>query len=266
MERSVRNIVLAVFVGLSASAFAQSEGGLLLGVEAEKKIDKKLSVSVEAEMRTRNDFKTMDRWKFGISGSYKFTKWLKADVGYDLLNDNNREKKEYYTSSSGKYVKIHWRPGYWGVKHRFHASLTGSVKIADFKLSLRERWQYSYRPEKDVTRWTWRVSDAAGNAVSDTDMRLDDDYSRSAKGKNQLRSRLEIAYDKKRALFSPYASMELYNSWAIEKIRYTVGTGIRLSKQHSLDVFYRFENMRNVDADEYDPDMHYLGIGYKFKF
>ena len=77
MERSIRSVTLAIFVGLSTPLLAQSEGGLLLGVEAEKKFDKKLSVSVEAEMRTRNNFKTMDRWKFGISGSYKFAKWLK---------------------------------------------------------------------------------------------------------------------------------------------------------------------------------------------
>jgi hypothetical protein len=24
--------------------------------------------------------------------------------------------------------------------------------------------------------------------------------------------------------------------------------------------------MKQVDADEYDPNMHYIGIGYKFKF
>ena len=245
---------------------AQSEGGLIVGVEAEKKIDKRLSVGVEAELRTRNDFKTMDRWSLGISGSYKFTKWLKADVGYMLLNDNTHEKTERYLSSSGKYYKMHWRPSYWGVKHRVYASLTGSYKISDFRLSLRERWQYTYRPEKSVTRWTWRLSDADGNALSDYDMQLDDDYVRSGKGKNQLRSRLQIEYDKKRALFTPFVSIELYNSWGIEKIRYTAGTDIRLAKQHSLNVFYRFQDMKNVAIDEYAPDMHYLGVGYKFKF
>ena len=86
------------------------------------------------------------------------------------------------------------------------------------------------------------------------------------KGKNLLRSRLQIEYDKKHALLTPYASMELYNAWGIEKIRYTLGTDINLSKQHSLGVFYRFQNMKHVDADDYDPDMHYLGLGYKFKF
>ena len=249
--RTYKKIMAAVLMAtMSLPLFAQSEGGLIAGAEAEKKVNKKLSVGIEAEMRTRHDFKTIDRWKFGIGASYKLTPWLKANAGYDLLNSNFREKISY--KSSGNYN--HWRPSYWGVKHRLHFSLTGSYKFSNnIKLSLRERWQYTYRPEKTVERW-------------DFDDETWEDKVRSGKGKNQLRSRFEISYDKKRALFTPYASIELYNSWAIEKIRYTVGTDIRLTKQHSLGLFYRFQNMKNVDEDDYDPDMHYIGLGYKFKF
>ena len=60
--------------------------------------------------------------------------------------------------------------------------------------------------------------------------------------------------------------MELYNAWAVEKVRYTLGTNINLAKQHSFNVYYRFQDMHNVAADVYDPDMHYIGVGYKFKF
>ena len=66
------------------TASAQSEGGLLMGAEAEKKVTKKLSVSLEAELRTRNNFKTMDRWVVGLGAQYKLTSWLKADAGYKL--------------------------------------------------------------------------------------------------------------------------------------------------------------------------------------
>ena len=262
MERNVGRVLLVLITcHLSLlTSLAQSEGGLIIGGELEKKIDKKWSLGMEADLRTRNDFKTMDRWSIGLGVDYKLNKWLKADMGYSLLDYNMREKVEHYTTEKGN-AKIHWRPSYWGVKHRFHASLTGSYKLGNgLKFSLRERWQYTYRPEKAVTRWTFRED------VTDQDMRLDDDYVRSGKGKNQLRSRLQVELDKKRALFTPYVSMELYNSWAIEKIRYTAGTDIRLNKQHSLSVYYRFQNMKNVDDEDYDPDMHFLGLGYKFKF
>ena len=124
---------------------AQSEGGLLLGAEADKKINKQLSISLEAELRTRNNFKTMDRWAVGLGMQYKLTNWLKADAGYKLLNTNFREDIDL--KSSGAYN--HWCPSYWGVKHRFYASLAGSYKFSNnIKLELRERWQYTYRPEK----------------------------------------------------------------------------------------------------------------------
>ena len=249
MHMFKRLTLAAVIMATAMPVSAQSEGGLNMTAEVEKKIDKKLSVSLEAGMRTRNDFKTMDRWTLDLGASYKLTKWLKADLGYMLLDENNHEKINYKTS--GGYDT--WRPSYWGLKHRVYASLTGTYKIGDVRLALRERWQYSYRPEKTTQRW-------------DFDDEAWEDKVRSGKAKNVLRSRFEIAYDKKRALLTPYANVELYNAWGIEKIRYTVGTDFNLSKQHTLTAFYRFSDAKNVAADDYDPDMHYLGVGYKFKF
>ena len=235
---------------MSLTAVAQSEGGLIAGAEVERKVNKQLSVSVEAELRTRNNFKTMERWSLELGASYKFNKWLKADAGYTLLNTNFREDISY--KSSGAYNN--WRPSYWGIRHRVHASLTGTYKFQNnLRLSLRERWQYTYRPEKTVTRW-------------DFDNSCWEDKVRVGKDKNQLRSRLQLEYDKKKALLTPYASVELYNSWAVEKIRYTIGTDINVTKSHAFNVFYRFQNMKNVEENEYDPDMHYIGVGYKFKF
>ena len=247
--RTTKIIATVLLTAMCLPLSAQSEAGLLVSAEAEKQVNKKLSFSIEAEMRTRNNLKTMDRWKFGIGAEYKLTSWLKANAGYNLLNQNYRE--DYNYKSSGALNK--WRPSYWGIKHRVYASLTGSYKFSNnIKLSLRERWQYTYRPEKTVQRW-------------DYDDEEWEDKVRSATGKNQLRSRFEIAYDKKHALLTPYASMELYNSWGIEKIRYNIGTDIRLGKQHSLSVYYRFQDMRHVDDDDYDPDMHYIGVGYQLK-
>ena len=257
MYRTLLAGALALLTAMPA--VAQSEGGLIVTAEAEKKVTRDFSVTLEADMRTRNNFKTMDRWSVGLDASYKINKWLKADAGYTLLNNNFREDISYKTTGTYNTGNVgraynNWRPSYWGIRHRFHVSLGGSYKFKNnLKVSLRERWQYTYRPEKTVDRW-------------DFDNEQWEDKVRGSKGKNQLRSRLQVEYDKKRALFTPFANIELYNSWAVEKIRYNIGTDIRLSKQHSLSVFYRFQDMRQVDDGEYDPDMHYLGVGYKFKF
>jgi len=245
-----KQILVALVAATSLPLFAQNEGGLLLEADAKKEFTKKFSLGFGADLRTRNNFKTMDRWSLGINANYKINKYLKVDAGYKMLFTNFREKINYKTS--GAYNT--WRPSYWGNKHRFYASVTGDYKFSNnIHISLRERWQYTYRPSKTVERW-------------DFDNEEWEDKYRSAKGKNQLRSRFQIEYDRKRALLTPYANVELYNSWAIEKIRYTIGSEIRLNSQHSLDVFYRYQNVKNVEDDEYDPNMHYLGIGYKFKF
>ncbi len=248
--RMFKQIMVVLVAATSLPVFAQNEGGLLLEADAKKKITKQFSLGFGADLRTRNNFKTMDRWSFGVNADYKLNKYLKVDAGYKMLFTNFREKITYKTS--GAYNK--WRPSYWGNKHRFYASVTGDYKFSNnIRISLRERWQYTYRPSKTVDRW-------------DFDNEQWEDKYRSGSGKNQLRSRFQIEYDRKRAMFTPYANVELYNSWAIEKVRYTIGSEIRLNSQHSLDVFYRYQNIRNVEDDEYDPNMHYLGIGYKFKF
>lgn len=249
MERnSIITLLAALLMG--TPALAQSEGGLITELGVEKKLSKQFSIGLDADLRTRNNFKTMDRWSIGISGEYKPVKYLKLEAGYTLLNNNFREDMSY--KASGAYNN--WRPDYWGIRHRINAYVTGTYKFSNnLRLSLREGWQYTYRPEKTVSRW-------------DFDNEWWEDVVRSGKGKNQLRSRLQLSYDKKNALLTPYVNAELYNSWAIEKIRYTIGTDINLSKQHTFNIFYRFQDMKNVDADDYDPDMHYIGVGYKFKF
>ena len=248
--QTYRIIMALAITSMSLPLVAQTESGLITELGAEKKLSKQFSIGLEAELRTRNNFKTMDRWSVGIGAEYKPVKYLKFEGGYTLLNTNFRE--DISLKSNGSYNN--WRPSYWGIRHRVYASATGTYKFkSNLRLSLRERWQYTYRPETTVTRW-------------DFDNSWWEDNVRAGKGKNQLRSRLQLEYDKKNALLTPYANVELYNSWAIEKIRYTIGTDINLSKQHSLNLFYRYQNMKNVDADEYDPNMHYIGVGYKFKF
>ncbi len=253
MKRRIIVVVAALSLA-SSSVIAQSEAGLVLGGTVDKKLSRQLGVSAEGEFRTRNDLKTVDRWSGAIGLDYKVTKWLKFSAGYSLLYCNFREKISYNRGTDGTVTGYNnWRPSYWGVRHRMNAAFTLDYKLPNnLHFSLRERWQYTYRPEKTVTRW-------------DFDNSQWEDKVRSGKGKNQLRSRLQVEYDKKRALLKPYVSMELYNSWAIEKVRYTLGTDIKLSRQHSLDVFYRFQNAKNVDDEDYSPDMHYIGVGYKLK-
>ena len=81
---AISALLLVATCVTSLKAFAD-DTGLIVSAGAEKKFNKKASLSVEAEFRTRNDFRTADRLALSLSGQYKLTSWLKADMGYQLL-------------------------------------------------------------------------------------------------------------------------------------------------------------------------------------
>jgi len=252
--------LLAVMM-VPVAGMAQSDDfGTSLSIEGVKKIDNKASVGVEAEMRTRDDVKTVDRWSAGVSFGYKLLPWLKASAGYTFLYDNN-ERISYYNEDDGKVQKGIVNVGdpkkrgeYWGVRHRFDVSLTGSYKLGRVEFSLRERWQYTYRPEYTVDqRWSYYEEGWDG-----------EEHTYKGKGKNVLRSRLMAEYKIRHFPANPFASVETFNAWNLEKIRFTVGADWKINKKNDLEMFYRYQHV-NDDSDM-EPNRHVIGLAYKVKF
>lgn len=209
--------------GIGLSVHAQgSDFGVWSSVGAEKTILPGLEASVEGEFRTRNDLGTVDRYAGELGLSYKVCKFLKIGGAYSYIRFNHEKRG--------------WENG-----HRYNLFATGSYKWNRFTLSLRERYQHTYR-----------------KGVSSTQKR--------ANPKDVLRSRLQLAYDIRKSPLKPYASMELYHTLndpqdnGLEKIRYTIGTDYKLTKKHVFQVYYRFQDDRSGDADK-----HVLGVGYTFK-
>lgn len=245
---------------LSYSSAQSDDFGLDFSVETEKKIDKQWSVSLEGELRRRDDAKTNDRWSIGLGVDYKIAKWVKASAGYSLLYDNTKRisYSDQEDVDDGDFDEVGMPKKcaqYWAPRHRFNVSLTFDKKLfGDFRFSLRERWQYTWRPEHTVSeRWSY----------------LDEAYDGKAKtyggsGKNVLRSRLQVEYDKKGLSLTPYANVEFWNAWKLQKTRYTVGLDWKLSKQHAVGAFYYYQKVN--DDDDLEPNRHLLGVSYKFKF
>lgn len=258
-----RALPVGLFALLPLSASAQSDDfGLNLSLEAQKKLSKDWSASFETELRTRNNTKTVDRWSFGLGVDYKVAKWLKASAGYTYLYDHN-QRTSYFDATDDEVLDGDAEVGdpkkyadYWGSRHRFNVSLTFDKKLfGDFRFSLRERWQYTYRPEQTVDQ-RWSILDNAYDGKQKV-------Y--GGRGKNVLRSRLQIEYDKKGLAVTPYANVELFNAWNIEKVRYHAGLDWKVAKKHSLGIFYRYQHVYG-DDDDLEPNIHMLGLGYKFKF
>ncbi|MBR1518544.1 MAG: DUF2490 domain-containing protein [Prevotella sp.] len=227
-------------------AHAQSDDfGIWTTVNVEKKIDKKWSAKGEVEFRSRNNSRTADCWNFEADINYKPVKWLKVALGYMYMIDNEPEKLSY--NDDGGYNN--WRPSCWASSHRVLVNVTGSKKFGRIELSLRERWQYTYRPEKMTTRY-------------DFDNAKWEDTPIKGKGKHLMRSRLTAEYDIPKCKIRPYASVEVFNDSKLDKVRYTVGAEYKIKKIHTFDVFYRYQQIINDDT----PNRHILGLGYKYKF
>ena len=243
MERGIRLSFVLAFL-LLASVEVKAEGddfGIWSEIDVEKKISKKMSLEGGLELRTRDNVKTVDRWSGSVGASCKLTDWLKASAGYTLLYDNN----EKWNDKQTKVAK------FWGVRHRFNVSLTGSVDFGNLSVSLRERWQYTYRPEKTVER----------TKVSNGKV---EDKTYNGKGKNVWRNRLQLKY-KVTSLWRPYINGETYVAGSgLEKYRLSAGTEIRLSKKHSFDVKYMFQ--KSCDDEDDEGNRHIIGLGYTFKF
>jgi hypothetical protein len=256
-----KGFLLLMMCALPLLGFAQSDDfGTILSVEADKKITKPLHVGFEAEMRTRDHVKAVDRWSGGVSISYKLLSWLKASAGYTLLYDNF-ERISYYEEGDGKVKKGIVNVGdpkkrgeYWGIRNRFHVTLTGSQKFGNLELSLRERWQYTYRPQHTVDeRYSYYDEDWDG-----------EEHTYRGKGKNILRSRFMAEYNSKSFPLTPFVSVEAFNAWNLEKVRYQAGGDWKINKKNIVTLFYRYQTV-NDDSD-FEPNRHSIGLSYKVKF
>lgn len=242
-NRLVRRLVALILIAQCSliSAYAGDDFGIWGEMRAEKVLGTRWDVGAEMEYRSRDNLTSSDRWGFGIDASYKLTPWLKATAGYVLLRDHNY--KEYTDQSM--YAD------YWGTRHRFNMTLTSSITWNQFTFSLRERWQYTYRPEKTAQRYYTDTGDDAGEKTY------------SGKGKNVWRNRIQVKM-KLSNTFRPYVNAESYVATSLEKMRYNVGTEIVLDKHNSFDVKYIYQN--RCGSGDGESDRHVIGIGYTYQF
>lgn len=245
-----KGIIAALLLGVAVAApftAVADDSGLTLSVGVEQKLSKKASIEASTELRSRNNFRTIDHFGLGAGAKYKFTRWLKADVGYQMLLNNNREHLSLH--EDGSYNN--WRLSYYGVRHRFTASLTGDVDLGRFNLSLRERYQYTYRPEQLAQRY-------------DFDEGVMESCIVGVKHKHVMRSRLKLDYNIPHNKFTPYMSAEAYTTDSFEKVKMGVGGTYTLKKHHQLEVGYYYQ-LHNHSVSS-SPDTHQLLLGYNYKF
>lgn len=249
----IRKLLLSIVLlaGVASGAAAQT---LLFGAEASFKLPARLSVGAGIEFRSMDWLKNADRWSADVSLGWKPVKWLKVAADYEFIQSQTLSA----FNSDG-----YGMPSYWNSKHRASAGLTATWKASKkFSFSLRERYQFTHRPEFRVPQFNegapW------GNKTI------------NGKSSQILRSRIGAEYKPyKKCRFTPFANLELYSRLRevnhtrgkssgakfCEKWRIAAGTEIKLDKRNDLEIFYRYTDHAEVD----EGDMrHTVALVYSF--
>jgi hypothetical protein len=160
-----------------------------------------------------------------LGGSYAFNKMFKAGLFYTYVYANNQND------------------GYYESRHRFGGWIQAAQKVNRFKISLREKFQNTYREEE------------LGNFKYNPKM--------------YLRSKLEVSYNIKKFPFNPYASAEMHfqlnnpEGNETDKWRYTAGVEYNLNKKLAIDLFFRYDKELNVKNP---VNTSVLGTMIKYRF
>lgn len=263
--------------------------GPAVEVSAEKKIVGGLSASIGAEYRWKDGFSYTDRIAGTLSLDYKLNKYLKFGAGYSILHKRVNYVKTWESDTATL--------NYWQNRHRFMVNATGSYKFGSFKVSLRERFQYTMWDKRKIRR----LRDENGKVERDEyGYKINEQYS-EGRFKPVLRSRLQVSYDRKKWKFSPYASIEFFNllnpktdyeetdggnydlvggkytkvdpgtgeyvkerEKSLDRISYTAGVDWAFKKHQELGLYYQYNDYRNgADTDDVK---HRIGLSYTFSF
>ena len=269
-RKSVIALLLATFmlapVCKTNAQDAKDEFGVWATVEASKKINKKLKLDFEAELRSIEGVGNIERVSIGAGASYKITKWLKASAGYIFIYSHNLDNKNIKDVINEEMYDYNIDHAYWTERNRFHVSLSGEYKIGRIEFSLRERLQYTRTNSAttDETKYRWECVDIM-EEIYELTKETEPEFKKS-KQNTTLRSRLTAKWDIANCKITPFASVELYtrlDEWkGCDKMRYRVGASYKLNKKNEVSLFYLYQNANDDD----EPKGHAIGIGYSLDF
>jgi hypothetical protein len=177
-------------------------------------------------------------------------------------------KYSYSLDGDGNAVPVYDgyndKEGYWRGSHRLSASLSASYKPSKrWEFSLKETFQYTYSRKANTMVAKYRLIDE-DDPDGGTYLKGVDEKQYESKDRSVLRTKATVQYNIRHCPVNPYASVD-YGcglNYTTNKWKFTAGTDINLTKQHQLDVFYRYQ----TEDDDDDPNGHLIGIGYKLKF
>ena len=282
-----RYLLTAFFLAFTSSVVivaqefsTNDDFGVDISLGAEKELLPGLDINLEANMRTQENSKRIERYVVGADLSYKFLNTKKFDMkvsgGFEYMWNQKMEETNF-KGSEEVFVDIdkpelgtmfideyNVNERYWRNRHRTSLGLSAEYSPNKrWSFQLKETLQYNhYCSEDSINQLEYRY---------DEDDEMDGDYiitkdlkSVDAKDRLVLRSKFTVEYNVKGIPLNPFASID-YGcglNYTANKWKYSVGADYTINKKHKFTLYYRFQ----TEDDDDEPNGHMLGMGYKIKF
>ncbi|HEY5499176.1 MAG TPA: DUF2490 domain-containing protein [Bacteroidales bacterium] len=227
-------LTFILFLPIFFPLFAQeTDNALWTTIDIKKKFIHGLALSFEEEYKMRENFSNTDKFETTIDLSWKPLSFLKGGIAYCRIDYNHPLN-----------LKHNHPTEYWELRHRYIAYLTGTYDIGRFNLSLKEKFQQTYRMDVDSTK-----SDPI----------------------NILRSKFEVSYNIKGIPLTPYTNIELFYSLnepngkypstteMFSETRSSVGLEYSLLKNLDIEAGYLYCAEKGWDEDVRDINGHKVG-------
>lgn len=199
--------------------------GASVSVEVTKKIIKGLDLSLEEEIRVRDNLSDIERFSTSLDLSYKVCDYLKLGGAYNLINLNHIKKG-------------------WENRHRYYFYATGIYKWDRFKFSLRERVQSTYR-----------------EGVAQTAKRANPKW--YLRSRFEVEYNIKKSPFEPFASVELFNSLNNPLGDEMDRYRICAGTSYKINKQNKLQLYYRYTRDKEIDDDAI-LHMFCIGYSFKF--
>lgn len=241
----MRKALFTAVVALTTTLAAAAQGhdfGMWHEIGVEKRLGSRWTASVLGELRLIDNLRKVNRWGIRPSATYRLRPWLTATVGYELFL-----VKSHTLNADGTYGKR----GHY-TQHQVNAALQAGYNIGAVRISLRERWQYDYRPQQtNSQRYDYNAGSWDG-----------EEYVFRGNASHMLRTRIQIDRNIATLRLRPYASVELFNAWNIQRARYTVGADWNAARHSSIRLRYFYDDVHRPAGTAYAYNFHVIALGY----
>jgi len=207
----ISGCLLFVFTNLKIQAQV-NDAGLWTGINLEKKISKRFSVTLSEELRMNENISEAGSFLTDVGLNYKVNKYIRISGSYRFTN--KRQLDDSYSE-----------------RHRYYFDLNLRTKYSFFTFNLRSRYQSQYKD----------INSSAGGKIPDHYLR------NKLSIKYELNKKIDFFISNEF-----YTPLRTYDKLLYDNIRYNFGVEYTFNKMHSIDLSYLIQREYNVKNPETD--------------